>query len=191
MKRNILIILIGACVALLHQIPGASAEPLYNKPVYDPASKSYIEMARVGQGKYAYQGTIEMTWDAAEKAAAQSSYNGAKGRLVVVKSLATHEFLERTFQPDTYIWMGLRWSCMDHSLQFTDGSRWQNGSFQVWDTPWDQSAVADPCYMWKDFRRPTWMPIAYLPLARGFRWMATGEAKKYYGYFVEYPTGAP
>jgi hypothetical protein len=109
--------------------------------------------------------------------------------LAVIKSENTHEFLFKTFHPTVEVWIGLRYWCSTRQLQFTDGTIWKRGMFSVWDQKWDQSAIADPCQEYHNFKRPQYMPVAYSKAQEGFRWIAKEWHKFYTDYFVEYPTG--
>lgn len=167
------------------------AEPLYDKPVYDPASKSYFELVLIRTTQYSYGGHPEVRWEQADGLARARVYNGVHGRLAVIRNLETHEFLELTFQPVFNAWIGLRYWCSNRTLQFTDGTLWTRSMFGVWDAKWDQSAVKDPCGEYHTNRKPQYMPVAYNSIKDGFRWIAKEWHKAYYCYFVEYPTGHP
>jgi hypothetical protein len=158
-------------------------------PVYDPDSKSYFEMVDGREDKQAAgmargQGP---DWAEAFLWAKEREYKGAKGRLAIVKNIATHEFLERTFAPGSDVWIGLRYWCQVRKLQWSDGEMVSPGTFQAWAVNWRQDI-----YACNSGGGPTdYMPIAYNPIADGFRWIGKGKGKRYYFYFVEYPTGHP
>lgn len=158
---------------------------LLDTPVYDPISKSYFEMVDgshgMVKGPLAHEGP---NWTDAYRLAQGRVFKGVHGRLAVVKSLETHEFLMRTFRPETYVWIGLRYWCTQRKLQWSDGTIAAAGSFQAWDKVWRQDVYA--CASGggdKEF-----MPVAYSPLPK-FDWIGKGIQKRYYYFFVEYPTG--
>lgn len=167
-----------------------AAAPLYDTPVYNPDTKSYFELVLIRTTKYSYRNSPDVNWPQAFELAKSRSYKGAQGRLAVVRDLATHEFLMRTFKTETPTWIGLRWWCADHKLQFVDGKMWSRGTFQAWDAKWDHSGV-QRCEEYQSYKKPEFMPVAYSPVQEGFRWFAQGWHKAYYAYFVEYPTGHP
>lgn len=189
-RVGVAISIVLGCIATWAGSSGTSAKPLYDKPVYDPASKSYFEMVLVTRANSNHY-IPEISWGQAYQLAKQRSYNGVRGRLAVVKSEATHEFLAKIFQPNNFAWIGLRYWCSTHKLQFSDGSFWTRGMFRAWNAKWDQSAVKDPCWEYHSYRKPQYMPVAYQPLNDGFLWIAKEWHKLYYAYFVEYPTGEP
>ena len=154
-------------------------------PVYDAESKSYFEMV---DGRNLQKNVYDEgpTWPEALTLAKQRSYKGVAGRLAIVKDLATHDFLERTFQPGSYVWIGLRYWCAAHKLQWSDGETPAPNAFGAWDKNWRQDVYACAGNTPGDF-----MPIAYSPIEAGFRWIGKGSGKRYYFYFVEYPAGHP
>jgi hypothetical protein len=130
-------------------------------------------------------------WPNSENIAEKLEYKGVHGRLAVVKNLETHELLERAFQPTNFTWIGLRYWCATKRLQFTDGSYWEPGNFHAWAQTWDQSHLADPCGEWHVYGKPQFMPVAYSPMAEGFRWNAREWHKGFPLIIVEFPTGKP
>jgi len=192
MRACKLAMLVGVCLGLWGITP-SRAEPLYDKPVYNPGTKSYFELKKIESIRSLSDTlTVNMTmWPNVSKMAEKLEFEGVHGRLAVVKNLETHEFLERTFQPKTNVWIGLRFWCASRRLQYTDGTYWQPGDFHAWAPQWDQSAVEDPCWEWHMKGLPQFMPVAYNPLSEGFRWIAKEWHKGYEDLLVEYPTGHP
>jgi len=165
----------------------AAADELLNSRVYDPASKSYFEMVDGSKGLVkGYNGNEGPTWAQAYALAREREFKGARGRLAIIKDRATSEFLARTFQPKTYVWIGLRYWCNQRKLQWSDGEAWTPGSFQIWDKVWRQDVYACP----KGAGPAEYMPVAYSPLPE-FHWIGKGINKRYYYFFVQYPTGGP
>ena len=59
----------------------AQLRPVYDKPVYNPESKSYFELL---DGTHIHgQGP---TWEQAREMAAERSFGGAQGRLAIIRS---------------------------------------------------------------------------------------------------------
>lgn len=164
------------------------AEQLLNTPVYDPGSKSYFELV---DGLH-MKGCTETecnegpNWGQADQLARARAYKGVNGRLAVVQSIETHFFLERTFQPQWQSWIGLRLLCGRRVLQWSDGQIQKPSSFQAWDKQWSH----DP-YTCDGAAQQVYAGVAYTPVADGFRWFAMGIQKRFYSYFVQYPTGRP
>ena len=169
------------------------AAELLNTPVYDPASKSYFEMVNGRNGLVVGYGSHEgPKWSEAYSLAEERVYKGVRGRLAVVKSNATHEFLMRTFQPETNVWIGLRYWCLSEKLQDVTGAYLDKSTFM----PWAQNWRPDPftCELDPYTHRPradNYMPIAYNGIGSGFRWFGETPSKRFYYFFVEYPTGSP
>jgi hypothetical protein len=180
-RKSIVIACIYICTFAI--IPAHAAE-LLDTPVYDPASKSYFEMVdglKIYKGYMANEGP---NWEQANEFARARVFGGARGRLAIIASLATHAFLESTFKPGTYVWTGLRYFCASRKLEWSDGQSFVPGAFQAWDARWNQDVYG--CQGPKQ----VYMPIAYSPLPN-FRWVGKGIEKRYYYFFVEYPTGHP
>lgn len=166
---------------------------LLDTPMYDPVSKSYFEMVDGAHGMVKGTGVDSEgpNWHEAQGFAARRMYKGVRGHLAVVKDLETHEFLMHTFQPKTFVWVGLRYMCVG-LLEDATGKQVKKGSFMVWARDWRRTPFGCP----KDTAtgRPvagSYMPIAYSPVPEGFQWIAQGPQKRFYYFFVEYPTGAP
>jgi len=195
MRAYGLALVLGLCGALSSMAP-SRADPLIGEPVYFPGTKSYFELARIDDLKYlnSERGMSTKMWPGGESIARKMVYKGVAGRLAVVKDLDTHEFLQRTFRPDTFAWIGLRYWC-NGKLQYDDGTFWHPGEFHAWDSQWDKSGLVDACEDWHVLHKPTFMPVAYSPFGagagNGFRWIANGARKGYDLILVEFPTGKP
>jgi len=157
--------------------------PLYDTPVYFAPAKKYFALIDVR-----YKGPL---WYQAEQNAESRVFKGVHGRLAVVDSLEVHEFLLMTFHSEFESWIGLRYWCDRHKLEWSDGRFLEPGSFQAWDSAWMRegktcSGAAMP-------NNPEqYMPVAYNPISKGpFRWIAKGWYKGYFSYFIEFPTGGP
>lgn len=178
-------------VAFLIAATGAYAGgggPVYDKPMYDPASKSYIELVHVRKAEAPGSEIPSLNFEHALASAASRTYKGVRGRLAVVDNQATHEFILLNFRPDTYTWIGLRYFCKLHKLQWTNGESMSRSSFQAWHVSWDQSGNAG-CV--RNVGEADWMPVAYTGVSEGFRWVAKGAKKLYTALLVQYPTGKP
>lgn len=179
--------LIFLVAALLCVASGAQAQGVvYNKPMYDPASKSYFELVKVPKELNPGGYIPALPFDKAMVAASGRSFKGTKGRLAVIRSHETHMFIMQNFRADEEFWIGLRYFCKQRQLRWVTGEVWSKGQFAAWDTNWDHSDNAG-CV--KNVGEADWMPVAYKPVQQGFRWMARGAKKIYVAFLVEYPTG--
>lgn len=182
---RVLILLVAT--AFLFFGTDAQAQPVYNKPMYDPASKSYFELARVTkQQALAGSDTYALPWDKAVVAASGRVFKGKPGRLAIIRSQETHMFILQNLRPNAAAWIGLRYLCKTRELRWVNGERWQKGQFASWHDKWDHSGVAGCA---RGGGETDWMPIAYTAAGEGFRWFAIGGKKIYLYYIVEYPTG--
>jgi len=123
-------------------------------------------------------------WRNANANAQNKFFKNTQGRLAVIKNLATHQFILRSFKGN-YIWIGLQYLCRDKALKWVDGTYIKKSDFTVWSTNWARRVdirCADMGYM----------PIAYAKdqsTNNATRWQASGPHKDYVLYLVEYPTG--
>jgi hypothetical protein len=189
MRSSHLVVVIG--LLLMTVVPIARSEKWQDEvspgqvigiPVYDPESKRYFALMHADDRAQSYH-----TWGSVADQARSQVYKDARGRLAIVDSAEVHSFLLRTFRPNgyQYIWIGLRYLCRSKKLEWSDGRLWQPGSFQLWDTTWNQDV-----WTCSDKNNPNdWAPVGYTPSMRS--WIVKGNQKGYPWYFIEYPTGSP
>ena len=146
------------------------------KPIYNPGTKSYFEL-RVDLPN-------PPQWGTAVRYARTKIFKGVRGRLAVVKDLQTHSFLKANFELREEAWIGLRYFCSFRKLVWADGTEQPRTAFRMWAKKWYRTDVR--CGK----QRIQFMPIYYMPTNKGFKWQASGPAKYFVSYFVEYPTGA-
>ncbi|HEX2117141.1 MAG TPA: C-type lectin domain-containing protein [Alphaproteobacteria bacterium] len=169
----------------------AQAQAVYEKPMYDPVSKSYFELVRVtaAQQDAHKVGMIpETSWDKAARFAAGRAYKGTKGRLAIIKSRETHEFILINLKPDRPAFIGLRYFCKLKQLRWINDEVHPANGFAAWAERWDQGDVK-LCLAGQG--TSNWMGVNYTGVRDGFRWVARGDRKNWPLYIVEYPTGAP
>jgi hypothetical protein len=175
---------------LLSDVAAAQAQAVYEKPMYDPSSKSYFELVRVTpaqQDKHKIGMVPETSWDKAAKFAAQRAFKGTQGRLAIVKTQETHEFILEHLRPDRYAFIGLRYFCKLRQLRWVNNEVHPPKTFAPWATNWDQGDLP----LCLNGNGPGWMGVIYTGIKDGFRWVARGDLKNWNLYIVEYPTGAP
>ena len=153
---------------------GLTPKPV--KPAYNPHTKSWFEL-RVDLPK-------PSNWQNAVKFSRRHTFKGVRGRLAVVKDLETHSFLRANFDVIGPTWIGLRYFCSFRKLVWADGTEQPRTAFKMWAKKWYRTDVR--CGK----ERIQFMPVYYLPTRHGFKWQASGPAKYFVSYFVEYPTGA-
>jgi hypothetical protein len=158
--------------------------PVFNKPAYNPASKSYIELVRLSRQDEPNRYIPSMNWSEAYAFASRRVYKGARGRLVVIPNAETHEFIMSTLRPVAMTWIGLRYFCNDRRLVWSTGERHDSKAFQAWHAQWDQSGGVK-C------QELGFMSVAYTSVQEGFRWISKGGLKLSSDMLIEYPTGQP
>jgi hypothetical protein len=163
----------------------AAEGPFPTNPVYNPHSKSYFQLFadNVSPG----------TWDAARTRAAMKSFKGVRGRLAVVDSAETHEFVLRTFdlrRRKAAVWIGLRYWCKARLLQWEAERPFSPSDperFRMWHSQWSRTDEY-AC----DFSNPAkvgFAPVYYRTIGNITRWQAAGATKLLGYYLVEFPTG--
>lgn len=174
---TLLLCSLGALAAT--RVPGFAQET--GAPVYFPGTNSY------------YQLRVEDTpvyWLVARKNAASQSLKGVRGRLAVIQDPDLHKFIKKKFKSRRAIWIGLRYWCGTRSLQWVTGEKHSPGMFNPWARQWFRTART-MCGSGTATKTGSFMPVYYLPHGDGFLWQASGPAKGFKSYLVEYPTGAP
>lgn len=160
--------------------------PLPQTPDYNPASKSYFQLF----SDNSYPGH----WMAARQRAGMKAYKGVRGRLAVVDSKETHDFLLQTFKLTkrrVSVWIGLRYWCSARMLQWEDGRPFEPTEptrFRLWHADWSRSDE-DACNMSKS-GKVGFAPVYYRTIGGITRWQAVGAAKYFSYYLVEFPTGS-
>ena len=152
-------------------------------PIYNPASKSYFQLLT--------QTTRKQGWGNARRAALSKTFKGARGRLAVIDRPETHRFILQNFDLRKPIWIGLRYWCRFRMLEWNGRQPYSPGDpghFQAWHPQWSRSSESMCKSYWR--KENAYMPFYYQPLgARNARWQASGPAKVFGRFLVEYPTG--
>jgi hypothetical protein len=172
------------CMIVLGAQQAAGFEPKQSKPFYNPASKSYFQL---------FDDNIHPGhWQAARERATQKVFKGVHGRLAVIDSQETHNFVMQHFGltwRDASVWIGLRYWCSVRMLQW-EGSRpfppSEPGAFSLWHTPW--SRLGDDACLSGESRKAGFSPVYYRNIAGVVRWQAVAAAKYFDLYLVEFVT---
>lgn len=176
--------------AIVSAMVTTASAAVFDTPVYDPVSKKYYALVNVRAPNEPYPRNEGFTWELADSDARSRTYRGVQGRLAVVNSIGVHEFLLQNFHSDVEAWIGLRYWCKRHKLQWSDGTYLDRGTFSAWDPVWKQDSGAcnsDTSLHPKNAEQ--FMPVAYGRFS--FRWIGKGWGKRYVEYFIEFPTGHP
>ena len=170
----------------------------YNKPAYNPATKSYIELYSPDAN---LRGQVvrphgEINWEDAKRIAEKRYYKKVRGRLAVVKTREAHKFLQKHFKLVGPTWIGLRYWCRYRKLQWVTGDIHPLTGFALWGRIWNQegggpdggNTRALGCE--SNPRNGHW-GVHYWSSAQGYYWNANGTKKGFNALFIEYPTGKP
>ncbi len=186
-----LVVLVGGLVAASLTADAKGPPRPSVGPFYNPETRSYFELRFDNVGQALWTDTL--------KAVKRLSYKGVPGRLAIVRTFETHNFLMERFRLTQPAWIGLHLDCRTGKLIWSDGNPMQPNEPNLWHTPWyrvkewtcasQRNSVATGKF--------SLMPVAYTPMKnlenakakQPFRWWATGPHKGYTAYFVEYPTG--
>lgn len=163
----------------------AVAQPVINKPVYNPESKSYFELVRddITNGSGQGGGGQGPGWGEAKQLAAKRYFKGIQGRLAMISSAQTELFIITSLRPTNPTWFGVYYDCASRNLRWASGEPLQNGAYTHWDPEnWNRMNGDSFC-----FAGANSMPGF---LAEAKYWALQGPSKHYNFYLVEYPTTA-
>ena len=179
-RKVVMFLVCMFCSDALWAAEGASQ----SGPIYNPATKSYFQLFD--------DNLLPGNWEAARKRAATKSYNGVRGRLAVVDSMETHNFILRNFGlnwREASVWIGLRYWCSVRMLQWEGGlpySPSESSHFKMWHSHWSRSD-SNACGADKS-RKVGYAPVYYRNIGGTIRWQAVGAAKYFKAYLVEFAT---
>ena len=159
---------------------------LANKPpVYNPQTKSYFQLRADNYAGY---------WKDARDLARNQVFYGTRGRLAVVDSEQAHHFLLLHFNKTREeTWIGMYLDCKSQKLFWSTGKPVSRAGFNAWHAQWyrnPQIVCSNRGFQGYGTDKQ-FMPVYYTQLKNGFRWQASGPAKGFKSYFVEFPTGGP
>jgi len=175
---------------------GKPSQGLYNKKVYNAETKSYFELYSSDASDPKWKDNVRdfghIKWQQANELVRKRWFKGVRGRLAVVKSRQTHEFLKKNFRPNGPAWIGLRYWCRFRKLQWVTGEIHKLNAFQAWGPVWNiagaaphkNKGIAGCSAAKRDF-----LPVHYWRMQDGFFWNANARLKEWNQVFIEYPTG--
>lgn len=155
---------------------------LVNKPVFEPTSKSYFELAEIEGG---------LSYERAMRFARTKTFRNVRGRLAVIRSRQTQGFLDSIFRPDGEAWIGLRLYCPGRVLFWTDGKTLKRGKDYVnWGPNWHYVRNYIPCKPGEKYAGVTLSPVDKAGyVGKGLRWFAIAPRHAVAYLIIEYPTG--
>ena len=155
----------------------ARAESL-GKVVYDPSSGSYFEVIRNRDNK------SFGTWRTVRAAVNKRIYKGIRGRLAVIRTRATHEFLRKNLGIPFDAWIGLRYHCSTGKLVWVTGEILKRGvDFEIWHSRWNYDPT-NYCRVGSKY-----LVVFYMGMEGSYLyWRASGPSHGLTGALIEYPT---
>ena len=155
---------------------------LVNKPIYDPASKSYFELLEIKGG---------VPYGRAVRIARSKIFNGIRGRLATIRSKETQHRLDSTLRPDGEAWIGLWMFCSGRVLLWSDGKNFRKGKdFVNWGPVWHYTKSYIPCKSGDKYAGVTLAPVDKAGyVGKGLRWFAIAPSHAVAYLIIEYPTG--
>jgi len=164
----------------------------FNKPAYNPETKSYFEYYFPGTGLL-YDASKQYGWEEASNVAATRTFHGVRGRLAVIKTPETNKFIVEHLKPEDGTWIGLRYYCELRTLRWVTGEFWPLDGYQNWGKVWNTEGTTP---MGKERASCAgqyipWMGVHYWGPKGNFKWNANGSGKRFGWMIIEYPTGKP
>ena len=175
LSTPVLIGLGGLVFAAAQWQPEAEAKTgALGKILYDPSSESYFEVIRNPKRQLSQ-------WRHVRPAANKRTYKGIRGRLAVIKSRATHEFLRKNLGIPFNAWIGLRYHCSSGKLVWVTGEILRRGvDFEIWHR---KSGGRGFCKTGHPY-----LAVFYMNEGKRLYWRTTGPDKFEPGAVIEYPT---
>jgi hypothetical protein len=176
----VLLVLTGAAFDASAKPPIGST-PVAQGPILDPRTGSYFEL-RVDNSTASGSGHSNAEWSAAYQRAQARNYNGRQGRLAVVADAATLNFIREQFRINEEVWIGLRFFCKFRKLLWVTGDMHPLHEKSLWARQWFRNQAVRCSTQRIDF-----MPVYLTKEDEGVAWQASGPAKYFVSYLVEYP----
>ena len=150
---------------------------LFNIPVYDPQSKSYFALYRFHGG---YEG--------ARSRAMSTSHNGVRGRLAIIATQETSDFIKRELRPAS-AYFGLQLVCHSRDLVWVNNEKLERGKdFADWGRTWHApNGEYIPCKQ----SGALYGGGILANYGEGQRWYLIDPGHFINAFLVEFPTGKP
>jgi hypothetical protein len=147
-------------------------------PIYNAETNSYFQLFNHPND------AVNYNWAEANARAIRKSYKGKKGRLAIVKDRKTLEFVRENFPLTGETWIGAKLFCKYRMLMWVDGDIQAPKSAGMWHRQWFRTRKIN-CDQGLSGR---YMPIYLTKSGDGpALWQASGPAKSFKYYLVEYP----
>lgn len=177
-RQHRLMLLAAVMAAGTFSAETATAKPLVNTPVYNPDSKSYMELVQ----DLTTNGTQGPNWGGAVNIAKTRYFKNVQGRLAVINSPQTDLFIATTFRTEHPTWFGLYYDCGDKKLKWSASDANPNITYKNFDPQsWNIAHNGILC--------PNGMDIMPGLIFEGKHWALQLTTKNYNYFIVEYPTG--
>jgi len=151
-------------------------------PIYNPASKSYFQMLGT-TGRHG-------NWPESLEQARTQMFKGVPGRLAVIDTRETHDFVMRNFDVSNPMWIGLRYWCEFRMLEWVGHRPFSPSDldrYQAWHPQWSR---ADQTCAPNASGPGAFLGVYYQPLSdNAALWQAVRTGKGFGLLLVEFPTG--
>ena len=162
--------------------------------MYNPETKSYFELHFPGEGMGSYAEWPEFNWRDARDYAPTRVFRGVRGRLAIVKTKETNDFIVKNLRPGCCPWIGLQYSCTENTLMWVTGDLWPFSSYANWSKVWNvmgtgpnKASARWGCVYGSSLPAGT----HYWGENGGFRWNVNAANKEFANMILEFPTGKP
>ena len=150
---------------------------LFNFTVRDPHSKNYFRLEQISRGNY-----VNARGNARSKV-----FKGVRGRLAVIRSRETQDFIVRTLRPPDETWIGLRMTCSPRKLVWVTGELLDKRKhYANWGRRWHYDDRYAPCR--GDGVNLQFAGIALVRERNVVRWYAIAPAHQTQSLLIEFPT---
>ena len=166
------------------RIVGVSKDVLIDVPVYDSHSKSYF--------KFVYSKN-HGRWDSMNTFAQSQFFKGVRGRLAVIRSQETQNFINQVIRPPNETWIGLRIYCRGRKLYWVTGEKIdRKNDYTNWGKEWQYKNKYTICRNSASFVKSRLFGGIALVRYRGvIRWWAIIAGHGTNRGLIEFPTGKP
>jgi hypothetical protein len=183
LRRIVLSFLCGGAAVLGAAVASFAATPpkggtIVKGPIFNPETNSYFALYKAVQG-------LSYDWSAAFIQAQRHFHDGERGHLAIVRDGETLEWVRHHFTISTSTWIGLRFFCKFRKLLWVDGRVQSPSAPGMWHSQWYRNDKINCNF---GLPRNAFMPVYLTGVERGGTfWQASGPAKAFYDYLVEFP----
>jgi hypothetical protein len=168
-------VILGVTAAAAPRVSGSEGAPIYNAE-----TNSYFQRFTHPQEGANY------SWPEANAEAMRKIYKGEWGRLAVVKDPKILEFVRHNFSLTEETWIGGRFSCKYRKLVWVDGDVQTPRVAGMWHRQWYRSPRINCNQGLSSGHYMSMFLTGHLAGGPAY-WQASGPAKSFKYYLVEYP----